>query len=441
MNTPDPSRRTQDETPELGQKEAAAGHGVVPLLSRIADGAISLYQRIVNFVPKAGRVVLLLVLALIVYRAVSDGAVLIEPFDVPREVEAKGYSGRILAMKLIDRVHEFRRSVKSSAQQSEFRNTWNAVENDFDVEAAGISSKKLAQIFRYVLGVTPTRLTGEVVHVSQEIRLTVRVHGKSHSIQRPLGELDVMIKEMAPHVVRFSEPYFFGVSVMKTDPKLALDVVQEVFEANNPRWYPWAYNLWGIVLNEQEKYKEAQEKFKQALSFGGRNHRDARAAALINLGISLEKSGFPSDAEVKFRNAIDLKPNYGAAHLNLANLLKEHKKYEEAVQHYSEAINVTRSQPELDYRRAELYYRRAEAYSQLKDFPRAKSDLEFVRKLDANYTDALFDLGLNSCLAKECNNAREYFDKYLEKAPTGKFAGKAEYLRLDCPSACLALRN
>jgi tetratricopeptide (TPR) repeat protein len=407
---------------------------VVRLLSRIRDGAISLSQRIVNFVPTTGRVALLLLLAIMVYRALSDRAILIEPFDVPRELEAKGYTGRILASALIDAVHDFRRSVQSSAQQSEFRSTWNAVEVDFDVEAAGFSSKKLTQIFQYVLGVVPTRLSGEVVHSSEGIRLTVRASNKSHSIQGQLGNVDSMIKEMAPHVVRVSEPYFFGLAVVDTDPKLTLDVVQEVLKANDSRWYPWAYNLWGIVLDKQAKHEEAQEKFKQALRFDGRQDRDARVAALNNLGVSVKQAGRLSAAETHFRDAIQLKRDYAAAHLNLANLLKEQKNYKEAIQHYREAIEAIPSQ-------AELYYRRAEALSQLKDFAGSISDLEFALKLNSNYTDALFDLGLNDCLIKECERASKYFDEYLEKAPSGKFAEKIKYLRLNCPEECLKLRN
>jgi tetratricopeptide (TPR) repeat protein len=434
MSTPEPSRPVRDRNPESDRKADSAEHSRVLLLRRLRDGGISVRQTIANIVPRAGRLFLLLLLLLIVYRSLSDRAILIEPFDVPSELEVKGYSGRVLASALLDRVHDFRRSVQSNAQQSEFRSTWSAVEADFDIEAAGFSSKKLTQLFRYILGVAPTRLTGEIVQSPGGIRLTVRANNKSHSIPGQLEELDSIIERMAHHVVRVSEPYFFGLYIVDDNPKLALDVVQELLRGDDSRWHPWAYNLWGIVLDKNAKHKEAQAKFKQALNISGWKDRDAKIAALINLGVSLKQTGSLPDAENHFRKAVLLKPDYVFARLKLANLLKEQKRYEEALDQYREAIDAAPS-------RAELYYGRAEVRSQLRDFRSAINDLKFAIELEPKNTDGLFDLGLNSCLDKVCTDALEYVERYVKQAPAGRFADKARYLSLQCPSNCLELRK
>ena len=43
-----------------------------------------------------------------------------------------------------------------------------------------------------------------------------------------------------------------------------------------------------------------------------------------NLGVPLKELGRLDEAEVSYRKAIELKPDYAEAHSNLGNTLKEH---------------------------------------------------------------------------------------------------------------------
>ena len=51
-----------------------------------------------------------------------------------------------------------------------------------------------------------------------------------------------------------------------------------------------------------------------------------------NLGIELDQAGNRSDAEVLFKKSIDITPNYTTGYMNLGYILKEEKRFEEAIE-------------------------------------------------------------------------------------------------------------
>ena len=62
------------------------------------------------------------------------------------------------------------------------------------------------------------------------------------------------------------------------------------------------------------------------------------AAALHNLGKTLQELGRLDEAEASYRQAIVLQPNYAEAYNNLGVALEKLNKYEEAIEKFEKAI-------------------------------------------------------------------------------------------------------
>ena len=103
------------------------------VLSRLSER----YEKLKQLIPKVTSILFAVIFVFLVYRSLSDEAVIFEPLDVPSELETKGYSGRVITNKLIDAVVAFRNTVKTDAQLAEFRSTWQASETEIDIEVAG----------------------------------------------------------------------------------------------------------------------------------------------------------------------------------------------------------------------------------------------------------------------------------------------------------------
>ena len=80
-----------------------------------------------------------------------------------------------------------------------------------------------------------------------------------------------------------------------------------------------------VTLEEEGKYADAAAKYRDILS----THPDS-IVAWTNLGNAESQLGHPAEAETAFRKALEIAPQSGDALNNLAWLLYEQKRYEEA---------------------------------------------------------------------------------------------------------------
>ena len=72
----------------------------------------------------------------------------------------------------------------------------------------------------------------------------------------------------------------------------------------------------------------------------GNSRKQPPADALCNLGLALARQGKVDEAIARFRAAIRIKPNHGAAHNNLGLALEAQGKFDEAITEYRAAIRL-----------------------------------------------------------------------------------------------------
>lgn len=89
------------------------------------------------------------------------------------------------------------------------------------------------------------------------------------------------------------------------------------------------------------RYAHASTTFQQAyLSARTVAEHGGDAHAWFALGVAAAAVGRDGEAERAYRHALELKPDYGEAHCNLADVLERQEKWAEAIRHYRECVRL-----------------------------------------------------------------------------------------------------
>ena len=173
---------------------------------------------------------------------------------------------------------------------------------------------------------------------------------------------------------------------------------------------------YGVILKNLGKLKEAELSYRKAIDI-----KPDFTDAHFCLGNVLKDLGKLKEAELSYRKAIDIKPDYVNAHYNLGNVFRDLGKYQEAELSYRKAIDIKPDYADAHYnlgiifknlgkyQEAELSYRKAidikpdyaEAYSNLGNVFRdlgkyQEAELSYRKaiELNPNYSKAYYSLSL-----------------------------------------------
>jgi len=152
-------------------------------------------------------------------------------------------------------------------------------------------------------------------------------------------------------------------------------------DPSDPRGYPFLSRAFD---NSPSQAQEVIERFRRFAEIAPKNGRAAYYYAM-----SLWKGKRAQDPnqdltkiEALLKKSIALDPSLTEAHLQLANLYSDQKRYSEAVPEYLEARKLN---PDL----ADVHYRLAQAYVRLEEKDKAQSEFEVYRELRAEHLSDL----------------------------------------------------
>jgi tetratricopeptide (TPR) repeat protein len=131
------------------------------------------------------------------------------------------------------------------------------------------------------------------------------------------------------------------------------------------------------------------------------------ALELNNEGVDLIKLGDYPAAEAKFRAALSLDPNYGAAYSNLGFTLANQGEYDAAVVAYQAAIERLPGY-------APFHYNLGNLYAQMGNTDRALASLQEAIGLDPGYVQAYNELGNVYIELEQWPDARRKLERGLE---------------------------
>lgn len=218
--------------------------------------------------------------AILIRDAVNSRSVVVESFEAPPALVARGVTGKVVADGLLDELRSLQSATRADAAKRDLANAWTG-EIKLAVPEAGISLGEFSRMLKARFG-HDLHIEGEVIQTaSGGLALTVRGDAvASKTFSGAAGDLDSLITQAAGYVYSQSEPV-----------------------------------LWAYYLTDKGRNDEALAFSKAAYASADKEDRpyllNTWANALSNVG------GSPRQALALYSAARKLKPDYWVAYNNV----------------------------------------------------------------------------------------------------------------------------
>ena len=223
-----------------------------------ANETVSLALKILT-----GLVGLVFALALgsMVWSASQERGLVIEPFSVPPELAQRGVTGQVIASRLLDRLSEMGEQTVSARAASTYANNWNG-DIKVQIPQTGVSVGELRRTLVEWLG-KQTTIGGELYRTPQGMTLAARTGTAAATAQvgASEAELDRMIQAAAESVYATTQPYRYGIYLLRNGDaqsvRRARDVFQRLTRAPDEMERMWAYNGLAFLLASEGESRGA----------------------------------------------------------------------------------------------------------------------------------------------------------------------------------------
>jgi len=360
-------------------------------------------------------VLVIFVIGLLIYKELNKETVIIEPFQVPLELERQNITGQAIVNKLIDQIETIKENADTNYQGLDFKPILFDSQLEIVIPGSGISLKSLLMNVKNFLGKKQTRITGEVVLNNKKLNLTIRVFGEpSKSFSGELDDLDNILKDASRYVLKYTQPYVLAYDLYynyQDNKDEALEMIQytlthdpkdddpmaytldgyikwdeKKFDESiklykkaieiNPKYID-AYNGWGYSLYDQKKYNEAAEIYRKSFSIDPKNKY-----TFHYMGLNLEAQGKIDSAVEMYKKTVQTDPSYPDVYPDYGRILLKQNKIEEAEQMFSK-------QTELVPKSSSAFTELADFYYGQKNYDKAIELYNKALELNPNYTDAV----------------------------------------------------
>jgi len=190
--------------------------------------------------------------ASMVWNASGSGGLVIEPFSVPPDLAARGLTSEVVAAKLLDQLSQMQADTTSQRAPQSFQNYWGQ-DIKVTIPDTGISLGELDRYLNLKLG-HAMRVSGEVVRTASGVAVTAR-SGTNGSVTARGNEsaLDPLMHNLAEQVYRLTQPYLYGVWLLKHErTREALPVYVALATSGPVEERGWGYLGWSNTLQVLE---------------------------------------------------------------------------------------------------------------------------------------------------------------------------------------------
>jgi tetratricopeptide (TPR) repeat protein len=211
---------------------------------------------------------LLIAIGAAVRSAAHDNGLVIEAFNVPSDMAAKGLTGQVVATQVQDRLARMLADTDTIRTASSFRNDWG--DNlKVQIPETGVS---IGEFYRYLaswLG-DQTRISGEVWRTPTGIAVSARAGSEpARKFTGAEAELDSLVDKTAEHIYARTQPYRYIVYLTEQNRNAEALVAARALALNGPpEEKPWGYSVWGLILIGQGDMREAHDKEMTAATLG-----------------------------------------------------------------------------------------------------------------------------------------------------------------------------
>ena len=222
--------------------------------------AFQLFVAVVAAFVGAGVIVML-------HDAFSTRTVVVEPFDAPPSLVARGVTGKVIAGGLLDQLGRLQRATRGDAAKRDLSNAW-AGDIKLEVPEVGVSIGELSRLLKARFG-HDTHINGELIETnSGGLALTVRGDGiAAQTFTGPAGDLGRLTTSAAEYVYAQSEPVLWAYYLNNRGRfEEAIAFSSTAFASADPADRPYLLNTWANALSSSVgSFRESLPLYRMAL--------------------------------------------------------------------------------------------------------------------------------------------------------------------------------
>jgi tetratricopeptide (TPR) repeat protein len=200
------------------------------------------------------------------HRAVTSHQVIIESFDTPPALEARGLSGKVVAGDLLDALTRLQAATRATARKRDIASAW---EQDVKIEVpeTGVSIGEIDRLLRARFG-HDQHVTGEVVQ-EPDGRLSLRIRGQGANARAFVGaqqDVDKLVTSAAEYIYGEDEPFLFAVYLNQSGRAADAEAfVSAAYPTAPPADRGALANVWGNAVSAQGRYADAGALYRMAI--------------------------------------------------------------------------------------------------------------------------------------------------------------------------------
>jgi hypothetical protein len=214
--------------------------------------------------------------------SLASKSVIVEPFDAPPVLAARGFSGKVVAGDLFDELTRLQAATRTTAAKRNLSNAWTS-DIKVEVPETGVSIGEIGRLLHERFG-HDLHIGGDLVQTDDGgLALAVRGDGVlPKAFAGRAGDLGKLTTEAAEYIYGQSQPTLFAAYLSNVGRYAeAVAFSRNAHAATKPQDRPYLLNAWADALN--------------------------------NAG------GAPRDSLALYRQALKLKPDYWIAYNNVMN--------------------------------------------------------------------------------------------------------------------------
>jgi tetratricopeptide (TPR) repeat protein len=212
--------------------------------------------------------VVVVILTGMIYDAASSRAVVVDSFDAPPALSARGISGKAVASGVLDTLRKLQAATRSTIKGRDTTGAWSS-DIKVEVPETGVSVGEVARILHERLG-HDIHVEGELIQTETGgLALTVRGDGlPAKTFEGAAGDLDRLTQRAGEYVYGRSQPaqyaaYLFGAQ-RNAD---ALAFLPDAYaNAEGVAERATLANTWGAIYGAVGDNRSAVEKYRLAMS-------------------------------------------------------------------------------------------------------------------------------------------------------------------------------
>ncbi len=205
-------------------------------------------------------------IGLMVWDGAHSNGLLIEPFSVPPDLAQHGFTGQVVAARLLDQLNDLQTQTSSQRAPRSYAHSWGPDDIKIDIPETGVSLGQLASFLREKLG-HDIHVSGEIVRTASGLGLTVRAGADSAAVTGQDTDMDGLLQKLAEAVYRITQPYRYGIYLGRTGKNAqAIAIFRQLALSGSDEERAWGYNGWQFQLLGSGQHAFVQSLLHKAVT-------------------------------------------------------------------------------------------------------------------------------------------------------------------------------